>query len=497
MWLLLPGMPIAAATEASKKAPGASTSQTSVAPKQEQTPEASIPIETEDVATMVLDPDRDINYDSARKGSESVGGLVNLDEPIGLEGHSMENPPISIAPTLGIGGFAGGALEVPGVVGDSFLQGAAGGMSLRGSLAPGGFGGRSGATKERMLTEGGGTAESEACVTAGLKWIARVQSNDGRWKLDGNFKNPGSQNDTAGTAFGLLPLLAAGHTHRSGTKENVDPFAKPIERALKYLMRIQNKKTGDFGGGMYSHCLATIAMCEAYGMTQDPWLHLSAKKGVDYILYAQHDQGGWRYNPKEAGDTSVTGWAVMALKSAKMGGIIVPDIAFRKAVNYFENSVGDPNNEGYGYAGRGSTARMSAVGLLCRQYLQAWGPQNLRMIKGVKNHILPSTLPEKGQKPNDMYFFYYATQVMHHFGGEEWRKWNLGMRDSLISTQLKNKDDPARGSWDPSGDAFAGPGGRLMYTSLALLTLEVYYRHLPLYYREAGEKQTPLKTTSK
>jgi hypothetical protein len=40
------------------------------------------------------------------------------------------------------------------------------------------------------------------------------------------------------------------------------------------------------------------------------------------------------------------------------------------------------------------------------------------------------------------------------------------------------------GSWDPdkpTRDAWSEPGGRLMVTSLSTLTLEVYYRYLPLY----------------
>ena len=56
------------------------------------------------------------------------------------------------------------------------------------------------------------------------------------------------------------------------------------------------------------------------------------------------------------------------------------------------------------------------MGLLCRQYLQSWGPQNLRMIKGVENHI-----KSHGPNPMDMYYSYYATQVMHHFGGQSWK----------------------------------------------------------------------------
>ncbi len=126
---------------------------------------------------------------------------------------------------------------------------------------------------------------------------------------------------------------------------------------------------------------------------------------------------------------------------------------------------------------------MSAVGLLCRQYLQSWGPQNLRMIKGVENHI-------KARGPNikDMYYSYYATQVMHHFGGQSWKDWNEKMRESLLKDQDKS-NGAMSGSWNATGAGHSAAGGRIMQTSLCLLTLEVYYRHLPLYYRDAGEKK--------
>jgi hypothetical protein len=124
---------------------------------------------------------------------------------------------------------------------------------------------------------------------------------------------------------------------------------------------------------------------------------------------------------------------------------------------------------------------MTAVGLLCRQYL-GWGPRNPGLIAGVNR--LKQTPP--GSMPS-MYYHYYATQVMHHMGGEPWEFWNSKMRDKLIRDQDPgNKIEHQRGSWSPVGDLHGGAGGRMMSTSLALLSLEVYYRHLPLYRRDLG-----------
>lgn len=445
---------------------------------------SSDPFLTTDIDPAMQEADTDIQFNTDRRAEVSVPGMPNPNEAAGIDGAAKEAPPVNLPAPAGFGSKGqGGTIE--GLIGNSDVTGMMGGYGPRGLPLAGTFYGRSGATREAALRDGGGTKPSEAAVTAGLQWLARHQQTDGSWKLDDSrFKDRGAAHDIAGTAFGLLPFLGAGKTHKV-SKDN--PYDKPIEKALLFLIRKQNKQTGDFGDGMYSHGLATIALCEAFGLSQDPSLRRSAQLAVNYIVKAQHDKGGWRYTPGQAGDTSVVGWHVMALKSAQMAGLDVPDLTMRKATYYLEEvcSKSDAGgDEGYGYTSVGSTPTLSAVGLLCRQYLQAWGPQNPRMIKGVKNHIL--TGPPNAK---NMYYSYYATQVMHHFGGDEWKKWNEKMREDLLAAQDKSKG-PLGGSWSSAGDPHGASGGRLMQTSLSLLTLEVYYRHLPLYYRGAGEKKT-------
>src|ERR1019366_8133330 len=142
------------------------------------------------------------------------------------------------------------------------------------------------------------------------------------WMLNGpNLpdKDRGAEsNDVAATALGLLPLLAAGKTHKPAAKNEYD---KVIDKGLKFLMRSQDQKTGYFGVSMYAHGLATIAMCEAYGLSQDPALRRYAQGGINLIVNAQHEGGGWRYGPsKQPGDLSVAGWQIMSLKSGQMAG---------------------------------------------------------------------------------------------------------------------------------------------------------------------------------
>ena len=252
------------------------------------------PFLTTDVDPAAQEFDTDINYNVDRKAEVSVPGTVNLNEAVGIMNGDKEAPPVNLpAP----GGFnnkgQGSAFE--GLIGNSNAVGELGGYGPRGLPLAGTFFGRSGATREKALREGGGTGPSEAAVSRGLQWLARNQFPDGSWRLDGNFPDKGNtQNDIAGTAFGLLPLLAAGKTHKA-SKDN--PFDKPVEKGLLFLIRKQDKKTGNFGGGMYGHGLAAIAMCEAYGMTQDPALRRPAQMCINFIVSAQHEGGGWRYSP--------------------------------------------------------------------------------------------------------------------------------------------------------------------------------------------------------
>ena len=465
---------------------------------------ANIPTETEVIQTLVdddkkdanltndeegLNPDQLLNYDISRIEDHSVPGPVNAAEAVGIK-DAPEGPIVNVPPPAGLGGNTGqsGGLDAlqPGLA-NPF--GFAGGM--RGLNIPGGFSGRSGATRQRLVEEGGGNSRSEAAVAAGLKWIATHQAPDGHWSLDGfnqhgrcNCTGFGQHNDIAATAFGLLPLLAAGETHKNPKAV----YGKNVSHALKYLMAKQ-ARDGSFGGGMYAHGLATIAMCEAYGMTSDPTLKVSAQRALNYIRAAQGENGGWRYEPRQAGDTSVTGWHVMALKSGQMAGLEVDDSknpTFARATKYL-NSVNTSDGSGYGYTSPGPTPTMTAVGLLCRLYLGT-GPRNHGIIGGI-NYL-------KGFPPgslNNLYHDYYATQVLHHVGGPDWDSWNVKMRDLLLAKQDKGLDPKKshlKGSWSPAGDAYGGAGGRLMTTSLSLLTLEVYYRHLPLYRRNLGGDKT-------
>jgi hypothetical protein len=461
-------------------------------------------METAEIQTQVDDSPRDenltndemgngnpedlLNYDVKRIEDVSVPGPVMPEEAVGLK-DAPEATPMNIPPPPGFDrAGAGGGIDSQktGLANPFGDPGGMGGVGI-----PGGFRGRSSGTRQQLVTAGGGNAESEACVAAGLKWMASHQAPDGHWSLDGfnqhghcNCLGFGQSNDIAATALGLLPFLGAGETH----KDAKSVYKHTVDRGLRYLVSRQ-ARDGNYGGGMYAHCLATIAICEAYGMTTDPVLKPSAQRAMNYLRAAQSDGGGWRYEPREAGDTSVTGWAVMALKSGQMAGLEVDDSRNPTLgrASRFLNSCMTADGTGYGYQSpQELSASMTAVGLLCRLYLGT-GPRNTGIQGGVQR--LRQAPPAQANR--NIYYYYYATQVMHQIGGDAWESWNPLIRNLLVKSQDKGTDPKhphMKGSWSPSGDLWGGSGGRIMTTALSILTLEVYYRHLPLYRRDMAGK---------
>jgi hypothetical protein len=395
---------------------------------------------------------------------------------------NIASPLNSFSLPMGAGGAgAGGTSSDPGAgllggIGDSITG------SLQGRLSAAG--------RARLVGTGGGTMASEEAVALALKWLSEHQNSDGSWNFAhqlsphcaGRCDHPGRQQQAqiAATALGLLPFLGAGETHRQGH------YKRNVDMALKYLGRAmyQNGGNGSLwepGGKFYSHGLAAIALCEAYGMTRDSTLEQAAQKSIDFIVtYQDPVGGGWRYFPQRPdGDTSVVGWQMMALKSANMAYLKVPSDTIRKA-GYFLDSVQEENGAVYGYNTPGSGSATSAIGLLCRMYM-GWDHDRPALVRGVS--ILSEngpSLDNTGPPRNNMYYNYYGTQVLHHYGGYEWTKWNAAMRDYLVATQSKSGHEA--GSWYFDGtDLGSMAGGRLYCTALATMTLEVYYRHLPLY----------------
>ncbi|MGL4512549.1 MAG: hypothetical protein ACRCT8_05610 [Lacipirellulaceae bacterium] len=382
-------------------------------------------------------------------------------------------------------------------------------LSTGGVASITGTAGRTADSRGGLVAAKGGSGASEVAVARGLKWIADHQNQDGTWSLlhqsgacRGRCPNPAEVGDRgakafaeslrSGTALALLPFLGAGETHQTGR------YRKSIDRGLRALVALGKPDPEGAGaswadsGMMYAHGLSAIVLTEAYGMTRDPDLRAPAQAAIDHLAFAQDPVGGgWRYTPQETGDTSVTGWQLMALKSAALAEINTPRRVADRAGKFLD-SAASADGSSYRYTiptddepePRDPTPTLSAVGLLCRMYL-GWRRDDERLERGLR------TLAEAGPSPGNYYHNYYAAQALfHHTGGEGplWRTWNERTREQLLAQQETRGH--ARGSWWVEGPHNAR-GGRLYTTALATMTLEVYYRYQPLYQSQAVDEEFP------
>lgn len=346
----------------------------------------------------------------------------------------------------------------------------------------GGYEGRMADARGRLAAARGGTPASEKAVELGLQWLAAHQQENGGWHFRhhegacrGRCSHAGThQSTTAATGLALLAFLGAGQTSREGVHQEV------VARGLDYLVsrQVPNRRGGDLQEGtMYAQGIATMALCEAYTMTGDARLREPARLAIDYIVNVQHPLGGWRYFPGQPGDTTVLGWQLLALQSGKLAGLRVPPKSFELAYEFLDR-VQEDQGAAYGYQGPGHDRSPTAVGLLGRM-VQGWPRNDERLQRGL------TQLAAAGPDEQDLYLNYYATQGLHHAGGPMWEQWNSAQRDRLVSLQAKEGHEA--GSWY-TADHQTTAGGRLCDTALAIMILEVYYRHLPLYgYRNAGE----------
>ena len=243
-----------------------------------------------------------------------------------------------------------------------------------------------------------------------------------------------TQCDSAATSLCLLPFLGAGQTHQTGI------YKETVSKGLRWLIAHQ-EENGDLrvgvrsNAGMYAHGQGAIVLCEAFALTRDEELRLAAQRSIDFIVDAQHSAGGWRYQPGKRGDTSVLGWQLMALHSARAAELDVPIESWELA-NVYLDSVQSHDGSRYAYQpGQRPTHVMTAEALLCRMYL-GWNSDFAALEQGVK-YLLREHMPR--DDGTNYYYWYYATQVMHHFGGKRWKTWNISMRDILVCDAKKER----------------------------------------------------------
>ena len=356
---------------------------------------------------------------------------------------------------------------------------------------------RQGARRAAAAAARGGSEATERAVQAALGWLARSQSSDGCWDAarhgagkgrplagqhDGSV---GARSDTGVTGLALLAFLGAGTTHRDG------PHVEEVRRGIRFLVDGQRADgslagSAEFFAALYCHGMATLALAECHALSGDMALRQPLERAVRYTLSTQHPAtGGWRYAPGDRGDTSQLGWQVMVLASSRQAGLTGFEGAEAGAREFLRSvsSGGVGGLAGYRPGERPSVA-MTAEALVCRLFLgmPVDHPVAIEGLDMISRH------PPDARRPN-AYTWYYATLASFHCGGSQWEGWNQHLQAALLPLQHREAG-PLEGSWDPDA-VWGGHGGRVYATALSAMTLEVYYRHLPLHQRAGRVAAVP------
>ena len=392
-------------------------------------------------------------------------------------------------------------------------------MSLgAGSQDAGMFSKRKGADKLRASAQSSTGPERTRSTEAALRWFKRHQSPNGMWDVD-NYQvncldgmpkcepgvNQAGNADIACTAYAVMCFLGAGYDHHVPNK-----YRPTVIKAVEWLLA-QQSANGLFGERNYEHAVATMALAEALGMSGDESLKGPAQKAVNIILARQAKDPkasdpayaglGWDYVEGNAArnDTSVTGWNLMALKSASGAGLQVgsgmtgakvwlerawkasnPDWKMLdpyKSESFLSYTY-DANADKAGNNGAG-TGHLFSVGALSAVYLGHH--KGDVMLETMANSIMKNNYPTA--YPTNTYFLYYNTLAIFQIGGERWDKWNKPIATLLANSQ-RTDDSCFNGSWDYAGTEFHGSDtGRLLSTAYACLSQEVIWR-----YEQIGNK---------
>ena len=433
---------------------------------------------------------RDFEYKGPTAGGgggtpgKGAGGLPMAGgTPAAYKAHiltpSAQDNPDNAAEVIGV--MSDAAIAIARPVGGPSLTSMSGmgetKFGTAGVNGPGGgiFGARIGPQRAISLNKFQGTDETEKAVVAALRWLKANQEQDGSWKC--------GQSPPAGTALATLAFLGHGETPDSAE------FGQTVSKGLQYLAQhidgsgLVTGVSRDYVGYGYSQGPVVLALSEGYAMTRSPALREPLDRALQAVFRAQaaaktrpQDVGGWRnQSSSNDSDVSVTGWMIMALQSARAAGIEIPQAVLDKATQYLWNMY-DTKNPGFGYQKPERYPSMTAVGILCQQFL---GNGKDHRIQGALDYLLEQKVDwDKTEGDFVLYGWYYMTQAMFQAGGSYWQYWNGQIRDTMVRNQ---RDD---GRWMPpprsniEGKDLANTPA--YSTALGALILEAYYRYLPI-----------------
>ena len=295
----------------------------------------------------------------------------------------------------------------------------------------------------------------ESTYQKGVNFLAKTQNDQGSWD-DSSY---GSQPGVIGMS--ILAFLARGDDPEFG------PHRKSITKALNYLLKLQDQKTGYIGSSMYNHGFATLALAEIYGRTNIQGIGPALEKATRLIITSQKNnpKGAWRYSPESTdADTTVSGAQMLALFAARNAGIFVPNEAIEKGKAFFLSC--QDSNGGFGYTGStGANLPRSSIGCLILSLAKSTDSKAYQ--KSVDFLNQNASFGDQGHK---FYSLYYTSQAIFRANQNLWVSWNFQNFKQLKSSQTQE------GGWN-------GNYGTTFSTSAALLSLALNYRYLPIYER--------------
>jgi len=317
------------------------------------------------------------------------------------------------------------------------------------------------------------TPAVQSAIDRGLERLAATQGSTGAWQ-SANGVSP------AITGLAIMSFLARGHVPGQG------PYGDHLNRGVDALLGMQ-QESGLIASPrqiqtMYDHGIASIALCEVYGMLDDARqkrAHEAIAKAVRVIIDAQRvrkeprHQGGWRYTPTTTeSDLSVTGWQLMALRGAANCGAAVPRQAITDGMSYIKRR--SVPGGGFSYVGNTNpNVARTATGVLCLELL---GEHHSKESLEGGDFLMRNPVTDDRFGEFFYYGAYYAAQAANQLGGKYYDQILPPLRDALLQRQRSNGAWPAPGGLEQSG-------GEAYATSMAILALAVQYRYLPIYQR--------------
>ncbi len=367
---------------------------------------------------------------------------------------------------------------------------------------------RGGQRRRAALRRYGGTAAGQNAVEAALRWFKRHQDPSGCWSVGSYERNcpsvpkcepvnvlDGDHSFTcAMTGCALLCFLGAGYD-----QVGMSTYREVVRKGIRYLAAAQ-RGDGSFGNNNYTNAIATMALAEASALSPDRRLQDTVRRASRLLIRRQNRAGddadlggnaGWDYiGPDQRNDSSVSGWCVMALVSARRAGIDVGssleratrwlDVTWRcknpswqgldveQGVAEFPYTFTSEANMTVGGEPTTGGLDLAGVGAVTAAFLPHPGSDTELATLG--RHILATHLPQDGSF--NRYYVYYGSLALFQEVGKAWSNWNTAMQKTLIASQRRGPDCFA-GSWDDGRGGFC----RLFSTALCCLSLEVYYRY--------------------